>query len=289
MKVVQYKHHKDFYERTRAYLLKNEAVNNLTVGILHSLMDLQEPDEKHFFALVENDSGEICMTMVKTHLHLVLAGEMDKDAPEAAVTHLLEHSIDIPSTVGPRVLTEAFVGKYLAATHFQAAVDMEQRIYKLEKINDIPLSPGRFRAAEKKDIPLLGEWIADFTEVTGIEKFTLEEGLERAEKGVAQGALYIWENNGIPVSMANKARPTENGAVVNLVYTPQHFQRKGYASSCVAELSRLILNQGYSFCSLYTDLANPTSNKIYINIGYKPIEDSIVYKFIKEQGRGENN
>ncbi|MEC0672091.1 hypothetical protein P9D47_06275 [Bacillus haynesii] len=38
--------------------------------------------------------------------------------------------------------------------------------------------------------------------------------------------------------MAQKARPTKNGITVNLVFTPRHFRRKGYASSCVAVLSQ---------------------------------------------------
>ena len=48
---------------------------------------------------------------------------------------------------------------------------------------------------------------------------------------------------------------------------------------CVAELSRNILQSGKEFCTLYTDLANPTSNSIYMKIGYKPVCDSVEYTF----------
>lgn len=34
-----------------------------------------------------------------------------------------------------------------------------------------------------------------------------------------------------------------------------------------------MLEQGLSFCVLYTDLSNPTSNAIYLRIGYNPIAD----------------
>lgn len=59
-----------------------------------------------------------------------------------------------------------------------------------------------------------------------------------------------------------------------MVYTPPEFRKNGYASFVVAELSQKILNSGKKFCILYTDLANPTSNKIYQNIGYKEVADS---------------
>ena len=40
------------------------------------------------------------------------------------------------------------------------------------------------------------------------------------------------------------------------------------------------LGAGRAFCFLYTDLANPTSNKIYVAIGYRRICDSIQYAFV---------
>ncbi len=36
-----------------------------------------------------------------------------------------------------------------------------------------------------------------------------------------------------------------------------------------------------SFCFLFTDLANPTSNHIYQTIGYEPVRDFEAYRFIR--------
>jgi predicted GNAT family acetyltransferase len=66
---------------------------------------------------------------------------------------------------------------------------------------------------------------------------------------------------------------------VSFVYTPPYFRCKGYATSCVAGLSRMLLKEGFTKCVLYTDLANPTSNSIYRKIGYRPICDSLEIKF----------
>lgn len=38
----------------------------------------------------------------------------------------------------------------------------------------------------------------------------------------------------------------------------------------MAELSQRELDAGQSWCSLFTDAANPMSNHIYIEIGYEP-------------------
>ena len=47
----------------------------------------------------------------------------------------------------------------------------------------------------------------------------------------------------------------------------------------MAELSSQALNLGFSHCVLYTDLANPTSNRIYRSVGYLPLQDVMDVEF----------
>ena len=44
-------------------------------------------------------------------------------------------------------------------------------------------------------------------------------------------------------------------------------------------MSQAQLDAGRRFVTLFTDLANPTSNKIYTDIGYEPVCNSIDYAF----------
>lgn len=62
------------------------------------------------------------------------------------------------------------------------------------------------------------------------------------------------------------------------VYTPKHLRGNGYASSLVARVSRDILEVG-KIPILFTEVANPTSNKIYQAIGYRPVADSCEARF----------
>jgi predicted GNAT family acetyltransferase len=41
----------------------------------------------------------------------------------------------------------------------------------------------------------------------------------------------------------------------------------------------MLLGGGRRFCFLFTDLANPTANKIYQAIGYRPVIDVDMYHF----------
>jgi hypothetical protein len=72
---------------------------------------------------------------------------------------------------------------------------------------------------------------------------------------------------------------TPNGIRIGPVYTPPDRRRRGYGSAVTAAVSAAKLAAGRQFCFLYTDLANPTSNKIYMDIGYEPVCDAVDYAF----------
>jgi predicted GNAT family acetyltransferase len=72
--------------------------------------------------------------------------------------------------------------------------------------------------------------------------------------------------------------------VVNGVYTPNHYRGKDYASSVVAELSRMLLERGNKFCCLFADAKNPISCSIYRKIGYY---DLCVFDELKFEKQGE--
>ena len=119
-------------------------------------------------------------------------------------------------------------------------------------------------------LPIVKNWFINFSK----EAMNSDDAAKAIIIGKAKieaGTLYLWEDQDI-VSMAAIARPTRNGITVNYVYSPPEYRGKGYASSCVASMSERMLKH-YDFCSLFTDMKNPTSNKIYQKMGYYPIKE----------------
>jgi predicted GNAT family acetyltransferase len=98
------------------------------------------------------------------------------------------------------------------------------------------------------------------------------------ERSLADRALYVWED-GEPVSMVRVH--TEVAGVVRLgpVYTPPARRQRGYATCAVAAASEAALARGAHACMLFTDLANPTSNRIYAAVGYERFADWREYRF----------
>ena len=76
-----------------------------------------------------------------------------------------------------------------------------------------------------------------------------------------------------PVVHLTGANPPAYGvARVGPVYTPAAHRGRGYASAAVAQVSRHFLERGVRVC-LFTDQANPTSNRIYQALGFHPVVD----------------
>lgn len=151
------------------------------------------------------------------------------------------------------------------------------RVFEARSVANLPLSLGKMRFARPDDHPLMARWIVGLSEALG-EPVSFDDAKSRAEKLIKDQQLYVWDNKG-PVSIAGVSRPMRNGTTIGAVYTPPEHRGKGYATSCVLLLTKKLLSDGYSFCSLYTDLSNPTSNSIYIKIGYVPIGDALELDF----------
>lgn len=138
-----------------------------------------------------------------------------------------------------------------------------------------PRTPsGTFRVATGADLPTLAQWADAFFNEVGL----LNPG-DAAREQIDEGRLYVWED-GRPVSMAAWAGRTGRTVRINAVYTPPELRGRGFASACVASLTQSLLDEGLTSCCLYTDLANPTSNRIYKAMGYRPVCDAAEYRLL---------
>jgi hypothetical protein len=95
----------------------------------------------------------------------------------------------------------------------------------------------------------------------------------------AIATMYVWDDAGSPTSLIAVRPPVDGAARIGPVYTPGALRRRGYAGSGVAAVSRRLLGAGADVCMLFTDLANPTSNKIYGEVGYRRFADWEDHRF----------
>lgn len=272
MKLIRYQEVKEFLRDTQNYLVNRESVNNIILGTC--LMLIQKPnnnDRQPYFAVVKDEKSLLLTAMITPPFPIAIYSEkLDcRKELELLVENIVKEQLEISGVVAISEISKLFATIWSEKTGCALVEGMDMRLYDLVKINNIRISKGKFKIAEEGDFELISKWIIDMEKDAG-SSISIERAKEIAQDKIRNKQLYIWED-GLPVSMACSTRPTVNGIFVNMVYTPKEYRKNGYASSCVAVLSQYLLDKGYKFCSLITDLSNPTSNGIYIKIGYKPI------------------
>ncbi|WJD79581.1 GNAT family N-acetyltransferase [Priestia megaterium] len=271
----RYSEVQEFKNQVESLLAKNEVLHNLALGILHSLHENSKPN---FMGVILKDS-RAALVLLQTHPRQIILSQIQQLTEDelSAAAELLQE-IDIPGLVGERQTVLYLSQKLADLKNQEASLKMDQRIYRLDKVKKAADADGVLVKARLEHLPLVTEWIWEFMGVIG-EPVSKEQAAKTGEAFIKAGRLFLWEVNGKYVSIANATRPTAHNITINYVYTPLEERKKGYASSCVSTLSQLMLDEGFQTTSLYTDMTNPTSNKIYMEIGYEHVADSALVLF----------
>jgi hypothetical protein len=279
VEVVQLGEAAEFLARAGPQLLADEARHNLILGIAGSIRDNPRLYPRQTFWLVEHE-GEVAGAALRTPPYNLVLARGGREALEA-----LARSIDeLPGVVGAVPEVETFARVWTEMHGGRAEVRSEQGVYAADGIVP-PARPaaGAPRAAVEADRPLLLDWWRAFErEALGETEIDEERNNRSLEHRLTTrgNGIALWEVGGKPVSLAGYGSPTPRGVRIGPVYTPPEHRGRGYASALTAHVSSEQLAAGRSFCFLYTDLANPTSNKIYAEIGYRRVCDAIQYAFV---------
>ena len=267
-----------FLAAAEPLLLADEARHNLILGLAATLRDSPSLYPEYRLWLVR-DGSEIVGAALRTPPHnLVLARPRSAAALEALAAALGDEP---PGVVGARPEVDVFAAAWTARFDLSARCRFEQGIFALTRVERVSGVSGSIRRATADDRPLLLEWWRAFAIEALHEETPDEEQLARSLDHRLEGGdagVVLWEDAG-PMSAAGFGGATPNGIRIGPVYTPPEFRGRGYASALVAALSESLLASGRRFCFLYTDLANPTSNRIYERIGYVRVCESAEIAF----------
>lgn len=273
-----------FLQNVQPFLQAHEAENSLLFGILDRLQagifTLTAPP----LLALARDGQSIVGVAIRTPPRNVVLSVMSEDTAASLARTLYADGVSAPGVVGPSAAAQAFADAWGAASGQQPAVALREGVYELQQVNHPSGVSGRFRWAEPADRETLIEWMIAFErEALGIaepDRAEREAWAERVIQRTERGGMGIWEDEGQPVCFAGFGGRTPHGMRVAPVYTPPERRGHGYASACTAALSQHLLDQGAERCFLHTDLANPTSNKIYQAIGYHWVGEALEISFV---------
>lgn len=270
-----------FLDETQSFLLRHEAANGLLFGLCRRLQRLGDAAQDDVLLMAVRARGGIRLAGIMTPPHKLTLSQVDgnvRTPVSTAIDALLSARPELPGVTGPARVAAAFAEQWARAAKATVTPGRRMRIFDLASVVDPTPAPGRLRLATADDMEMLTGWILAFQEEIG-EAVDRTRARAMVELKIAERDLFLWQHRR-PVAMAARTRPTVNGICVNLVYTPPELRGRGYASNCVAALSRRLLGDGWKFCTLFTDLSNPVSNSIYQKIGYRPVCDFNEYHFV---------
>lgn len=265
-----------FLNAATPLLMLAEAENHLIIGVAQGLARNPGAAKDPYLATVSNRTGVLGCAVYLPPSKLVLTRAnrepvvaLAKDAYEAVPT--------IEGVTGPDRSSTDFALAWSAFSGVETRPGMRLRIHETRGVNDAGLGEcsGRLRIATAGDLALLSAWTDVFVVEAGIpEKI---DSTAVVGDGIHRERLYVWEDGGRPVSMAAWAGKTPSGVRINFVYTPRELRGKGYATACVAWLTRQQLSSGNAFCWLYTDRSSAAGATIFKRIGYRPVSDVTEY------------
>jgi hypothetical protein len=256
--------------------MRAEVENNLVLGIAAGLAnDPTLAKESPYFATVQGDSGVVVCAIRTPPYPLAITRSHEQDALKLLAEDAFSLYPELNEVVGPEPTVGLFANLWAGMSGSEPRRDMQQRIHEIRSVQALDNRPrGDLRPATDSDLKILTPWVAGFVKEVGISE--KKDPAELVRERLKNRSLFVWDDAG-PVSMAAWAGKTPNGVRINFVYTPENLRRQGYATACVAALTQLLLERDNKYCSLYTNLANPTSNAIYQRIGYRPVCDFAQY------------
>ncbi|MFX1470151.1 MAG: GNAT family N-acetyltransferase [Promethearchaeota archaeon] len=276
----------EFYNLVLDFLLEKEAENNLLFSILSTLkINPKRYGEENPILITVNQDDEIKLVSLRTPpYNQIISYTRELNPIDLLVNKLLQRNIEIPGVIGFKEGVERFIYLWCKNKNLKSQLVRNERVYKLGKVVKEILGSKVFIVGSEKNQAVILDWAKKFVyeALPETEESLLNRALEAIKEDIKNKKIFLLKDNDKIVSMARKAGKTPNGNLVNLVYTPPELRRRGYATECVAKLSKYLLKEGNKFCFLLTDLINPISNNIYQKIGYRPVIDIDEYKFIKK-------
>jgi len=287
MEAKFYENVDEFYNVAYPFLLKHEAENNLPLAILISLKKNKnnyQEEKPLLFSYINNK--ELELIAIRTPSHALLIAYTDNlEGISVLVDELFKRKEKLPGVLSFKEAADTFANLWCEKKSLKCNLFRKERVYKLEQVSEDTLGARHFSVASKTHQKLVLQLVGEMMKEALVD--VTEDDIEQTKKTYTKefkenkSSFYLLFDNNEPVSMVRKAGKTPNGNFVNYVYTPPSLRRKGYATECVAKLSKLLLEEGNKYCFLFTDLSNPTSNSIYQKIGYRPVIDENHYKFLE--------
>lgn len=237
------------------------------------------PEDRPFWFAVAQQDGEIVGIVMRTHPSPPHAGYVTT-MPEQAVLVLAE-ALAARGEIVAAWNGDKDAGHLLCAAASpvsEVEVNVHLRLWEAPSIT-MPIRPeaGEMRLAALDDVPLVTQWVKDFTRAAAeqggrVEAHETLRDDDEIRADTEAGKYWLWDTGTEITSLVGLHPPNADVVMIGPAYTPTEYRGRGYAGWMIAAGAQRALDQGLR-PALYTDQANPVSNKLYASLGFLPVHD----------------
>ncbi|MGI8644812.1 MAG: GNAT family N-acetyltransferase [Nocardioides sp.] len=279
----------DFLRAAGEHLAADPVLSTVVAAVTERMRDEiaagvpQDASYPRWWLVVRDGAGTVCGVAMRTapfRPHPLYVMPMPDEAARDLARVMHARGEAAPGINGALPAARICAEETSRLTGGTVSVGAHTRLFELGDLVS-PASPlGGLRPAVEDDAELALAWFEAFgldaDEQAGREPGSMHETADdRASmlRRIAGARIWFWvDETGERVHLTGANLPAYGVARIGPVYTPREQRGRGYASAAVAEVSRLIVAGGARAC-LFTDQANPTSNKIYEALGYRRVVD----------------
>ncbi|HET9104556.1 MAG TPA: GNAT family N-acetyltransferase [Solirubrobacteraceae bacterium] len=260
-------------------LLESRVQNNLLATVLIGVLAGDYDRVDRYFAYRLDQGGRAVTAAIRTAPFPLLCSTLGEAEAGPLLDAWMAVDPELPGANALAGTATTIAGQWSRRTGGRVEADRATAMHAIDAVMDPPhVPPGALRAARPDERELLLTWWTEFAQETG-EAFADRTLTERhIDARLATRGAWLWDDHG-PVCLVAAGPPVAGIPRLGPVYTPPALRGRGYAGMAVAEVSRALLGRGAPQVVLYTDLANPTANKIYAQVGYRHIGVWTQYRF----------
>lgn len=280
-----------FLEHAQEHLVRDPVVSTVVASVAVRLREEDAagvswlPGVPRWFAVARGPGAQVCGVAMRTARGAPMPAyvlPMPAEAARSLARAVVDRGEPLTSVNGALPATRHVAEELARLVGGKVHVAMHSRLFELTTLVPPPIPPGRLRVAVAADVDLVRAWTRQFLADSdrqagrppGTTKDIAASSREDLLRRIAGSTYWLWEVDGSAVSMTGVNPPGLGVSRLGPVYTPPEHRGRGYAGAAVAEVSRRVLDAGLRVC-LFTDQANPTSNRIYQRLGYQPVADMV--------------
>ncbi len=269
VQLIEFETPKEFFDYNKEFIYKSYYEHFYLIKIIEQLK-IGQHELINGYNVVNSSSDRIlCLHIDGTYL--LYSHKWNREMLE-----LLSAQVDL------KICTERFTfsgNKDLIMQLFNHQnsiyeVFKDRLIYECTVLQQITTSvEGDWELCTFRDFKKVSVMIYEYhLEEYGDKAFRDYKSVSKMVEGIIRNESFFLWRNGRNICCVGQLFNEETGyPFIGTLYTDRAHRNKGYATALVHALTESVMDDGLDRCGLVSDATNPSSNKVFQKVGYKPI------------------